>query len=190
MDQEGIAIVSGLPRSGTSMMMRMLQAGGLEVLTDDQRTPDQDNPKGYFEYERVKQIEQDESWLEEARGKVVKMVSQLLLHLPADYRYRVVFMHREMEELLASQRKMLERRGEPLDRASDPRMAELFHKHLERVQAWLDQQSNFDVIHVSYNQVLEAPRGQVSRLNRFFGEELDVKAMVDVVDPTLYRQRH
>lgn len=190
MDQDRIAIVSGLPRSGTSMMMRMLQAGGLEVLTDDQRTPDRDNPKGYFEFERVKQIEHDKSWLDQAGGKVVKMISQLLLHLPADYRYRVVFMHREMEELLASQRKMLERRGEPLDEASDLRMAELFQKHLERVQAWLDQQSNFDVIHVSYNQVLEAPGEQVMRLNRFFGEELDVEAMEDVVDPTLYRQRH
>ncbi len=189
MVQETIAIVSGLPRSGTSMMMRMLQAGGLEVLTDDLRTPDQDNPKGYFEFERVKQIEHDKSWLDEARGKVVKMISQLLLHLPAEYSYRVVFMHREMEELLASQRKMLERRGEPLDKASDPRMAELFHKHLERIQAWLDHQSNFDVIHVSYNQVLDAPREQARRVDRFFGEGLDVKAMVDVVDPTLYRQR-
>lgn len=189
MDQDSIGIVSGLPRSGTSMMMRMLRAGGLEVLTDDLRTPDQDNPKGYFEFERVKQIQHDKSWLEEARGKVVKMISQLLLHLPAEYRYNVVFMHREMEELLASQRKMLEHRGEPLDEASDPRMAELFHKHLERVRAWLDHQSNFDVIHVSYNQVLDAPREQARRVDRFFGAGLDVKAMVDVVDPTLYRQR-
>ncbi len=189
MDQETIGIVSGLPRSGTSMMMRMLQAGGLELLTDDVRTADRDNPRGYYEFERVKQIEHDRSWLDEARGKVVKMISQLLHGLPKDYRYKVVFMRREMDELLASQRKMLERRGQPVDRITDPRMAELFRNHLERVEAWLDRQPHFDVIYISYNRVLAGPLEQVKMIDGFFAEDLDVPAMANVVDRSLYRQR-
>ncbi len=189
MDQETIKIVSGLPRSGTSMMMKMLEAGGLDVLTDDVRTADVDNPRGYYEFERVKQIEHDRSWLEDARGRAVKMISQLLHHLPAEYSYEVVFMLREMEELLVSQRKMLERRGEPTNAVSEKKMGELFRKHLDRVLAWLDERPNFEVLCVSYNQVLESPREQAEMINEFFSEGLDVRAMVDVVDPTLYRQR-
>ncbi len=189
MDQETIGIVSGLPRSGTSMMMRMLDTGGLELLTDDVRTADKDNPRGYYEFERVKQIERDKAWLEDARGKVVKMISQLLQDLPAEYRYKVVFMRRDMQELLASQRKMLERRGEPGNRINDSRMAELFRKHLERVEAWLDGQPHFDVIYMSYNRVLDEPREQAKRIDGFFAEDLDVAAMANAVDRSLYRQR-
>lgn len=189
MDQRQIAIVSGLPRSGTSMLMRMLEAGGMQVLTDDIREADQDNPKGYYEFERVKQIEHDQSWLEDAEGKVVKMISQLLEHLPPDHTYKVVFMHRRMEEILASQRRMLIRRGEPSDRVSDEQMAALFRKHLERLRTWLDQQPNFEVIYVSYNEVLANPVEQARRLSQFFDGALDVESMVNVVDATLYRQR-
>lgn len=190
MDQETmVIIVSGLPRSGTSMMMRMLEAGGLDVLTDDIRTADKDNPRGYYEFERVKQLDHDKAWLEDARGRVVKIISQLLPKLPGDCTYKVVFMHRAMEEILASQRRMLVRRGKATDDISNERMAVLFRKHLERVEDWLDQQPNFDVIHVSYNQVLVSPQEQAKRINAFFGRELDVRAMTEVVDPDLYRQR-
>jgi hypothetical protein len=190
MDQETmIIIVSGLPRSGTSMMMRMLEAGGLDVLTDDIRTADKDNPRGYYEFERVKQLDHDKAWLEDARGRVVKIISQLLPKLPGDCTYKVVFMHRAMDEILASQRRMLVRRGKATDEISDEQMAVLFRKHLERVEDWLDQQPNFDVIHVSYNQVLVSPQEEAKRINAFFDRELDVRAMTDVVDPDLYRQR-
>jgi hypothetical protein len=190
MDQRRtIAIVSGLPRSGTSMMMKMLEAGGLEVLTDDIRKADRDNPQGYYEFERVKQLDHDRAWLEDARGRVVKVISQLLPKLPGGCTYKVVFMHRAMDEILASQRRMLARRGEPTDEISDEQMAALFRKHLERVEGWLDQQPNFDVLHVSYNQVLTSPQEEARRINTFFGQELDVRAMTDVVDPSLYRQR-
>jgi hypothetical protein len=189
MDQGIVAIVSGLPRSGTSMMMRMLEAGGMDVLTDGVREADQDNPRGYYEFERVKQIEQDASWLEDAEGRVVKMVSQLLYHLPPDRTYKVVLMRRRMREILASQREMLVRRGEATDQVSDEKIAGLFRKHLERVEAWLDAQASFQVINVSYNDVLEKPVQQAERINRFFSGTLDVDAMAGVVDPTLYRQR-
>jgi len=119
MDRDTILIVSGLPRSGTSMMMKMLEAGGMAVLTDNIRTADQDNPRGYYEFERVKQIEHDTAWLPEAQGKAVKMIAGLLKHLPADYVYKIIFMQRDMDEVLASQRQMLVRRGKPTDCASD-----------------------------------------------------------------------
>lgn len=189
MDGASIVIVSGLPRSGTSMMMRMLDAGGMQALTDNVRKADPDNPEGYYEFEKVKQIEDDTSWLADSEGKVVKIISQLLKHLPPYYDYKVVFMRRDMEEILASQRKMLVRRGEPADAVDDGRMAALFRKHLERVQAWLDRQPNVDVVYVSYNETLESPIEQARRIDRFLGGRLDVEAMASVVDPSLYRQR-
>src|SRR5687768_1736541 len=112
MDRDVITVVSGLPRSGTSMMMKMLEAGGLEPVVDHVRKPDEDNPKGYYEFERVKALENDREWLPEAKGKFVKVISMLLRHLPADHRFKVIFMQRNMPEVLASQKKMLVRRGE------------------------------------------------------------------------------
>ena len=189
MDQTFITIVSGLPRSGTSMMMRMLEAGGMEILTDGARTADEDNPKGYYEFERVKQIEHDRAWLEEAGGKAVKMISALLKHLPRDYSYKIVFMLREMEEILASQKQMLIRRGEPTDRVGDERMAELSEDHLAQVKDWLVDRPDMDVLYVSYNEVLKNPREYAERINRFLDGRLNVSRMEQAVDPSLYRQR-
>jgi hypothetical protein len=189
MDQDTITIVSGLPRSGTSMMMKMLEAGGMPVLTDHLRTADEDNPKGYYEFERVKQIEHDQAWLPEARGRVVKMVAALLKHLPAGYSYKVIFMRRNIEEVLASQRQMLVRRGEATDAVPDARMADLFGKHVERVEAWLAEQPNMDVLYVHYSDVLADPGGQAQRINQFLGDTLALEKMAKVVDPNLYRQR-
>ena len=139
-----VTIVSGLPRSGTSMMMKVLEAGGLPVVTDEQRTADEDNPKGYFELERVKQLDKgDTAWVAEAQGKVVKVISALLEYLPPAYTYRVVFIRREMSEILASQKKMLERRGEPTDRISDEELARLFSKHVQKVETWLREEQTY-----------------------------------------------
>lgn len=189
MDQEPITIVSGLPRSGTSMMMRMLEAGGMPVLTDRIRTADEDNPQGYYEFERVKQIEQDQGWLEDAKGKAVKMIAALLKHMPGDYQYKVVFMRRNIQEILASQRQMLLRRGEPTDTVSDERMAALFAQHLQRVEAWLSAQPNVEVLYVDYNQMLRQPAMHAAEVNRFLGHKLDLERMAAVVEPDLYRQR-
>jgi hypothetical protein len=184
-----VTLVAGLPRSGTSMMMRMLESGGLPVLTDHIRTADRDNPEGYYEYERVKRIEDDQDWLEEARGRAVKMVSALLPHLPASYSYKVIFMRRTMPEILASQRKMLVRRGEPADAVDDAQMTRLFEQHLAKVTAWLADQPNIQVLYVSYNDVLADPDKAARQVVRFLGEALDVSAMAAVVDPSLYRNR-
>ena len=189
MTEKFITIVSGLPRSGTSMMMKMLEAGGMAVVADHLRTADEDNPKGYYEFERVKQIEHDKAWLPEAQGKVVKMISELLRHLPADFNYRVVFMRRKLEETLASQKQMLVRRGQPTDLVSQEKLAELFQRHLERTFAWLAQQPNFTTLFVEYAEVMQNASVQAERLNAFLGNTLHVEKMIGVVDQTLYRQR-
>ena len=189
MNKETITIVSGLPRSGTSMMMKMLAAGGLEPLTDSIRAPDEDNPRGYFEFERVKQIENDQSWLVDARGRVVKLISALLKHLPPSYNFKVIFMRRAMPEILASQRQMLIRRGEPADVVPDDKMAAMFEKHLAQVETWLAAQPNIETIYISYNEVMKEARPQAESINSFLGGSLNVDAMTEAADRTLYRQK-
>ena len=189
MNREIITIVSGLPRSGTSMMMKMLAAGGIEALTDNMRTADESNPKGYYEFEKVKELAKDQSWLPDARGRAVKIISALLKHLPPGYAYKVIFMRRNMDEILASQRQMLMRRGEPTDTVSDERMAEMFGKHLKDVEAWLDKQPDVDVLYINYNEVLKSPEEHIEQINRFFGNGLDTKSMTSIVDQALYRQK-
>lgn len=187
--REYVTIVSGLPRSGTSMMMAMLEATGFEILADGIRTADEDNPKGYYEFERIKQIKRDKAWLPDAKGKVVKGISQVLLDLPPDYHYKVVFMRRDLNEVLASQKKMLVRRGTLKEGVTDAEMRTLFLKHLEHVTDWLRQQKDFDVLYVNYNKLLTDPEPDIVRLNEFFGGTLDTRAMRAVIDANLYRNR-
>lgn len=189
MDKNVITIVSGLPRSGTSMMMKMIEAGGIPVLVDNIRTADEDNPKGYYEFEQVKQIESDKTWLPEAKGKVVKMISELLKHLPPDHKYKIVFMRRKIEETLASQKQMLIRRGEPTDKVSDDKMIELFRKHLVRLAAWIETQPNIGILYVNYTEVMKNPVEEVKKIDQFLGGGMNLEAMAGVADPKLYRQR-
>ena len=188
-EQKTITIVSGLPRSGTSLMMKMLAAGGMTVLTDGIRTADEDNPEGYYEFERVKQIEQDAEWLEDVRGKAVKMIAALLKHLPPDYEYEIVFMRRNIREVLSSQRRMLIHRGEAPNTVSDERMAALFGRHLTQVTRWLADQPNIAVLYVDHGDVMADPHQQARRVSEFLSHPLDVQAMAAVVDRSLYRQR-
>ncbi len=186
-----VIVVSGLPRSGTSMMMKMLDAGGLDVVVDHIREPNRDNPKGYYEFERVKKLpEGDTAWLPEAEGKVVKIISALLTHLPDSHTYKVLFMNREMQEILASQRRMLINREEEADQMDDEEMAQLFQNHLKDVYAWMAQHDNVAYMDVSYNAMLKNARPVLERVVDFLDMPLDLDAMVEVVDPSLYRQRH
>ncbi len=185
-----ITIVTGLPRSGTSMMMRMLGAGGVEVLTDHVRGADQDNPRGYYELEKVKRIAEDHGWLADARGKAFKMVSMLLFDLPPQHSYRIVFMERDMGEILASQRAMLVRMGQEISTGPDDRvMAAGFAAHLSKVKDWLGTQPNLRVLYVRYGDVVGDPLAQSGRVDAFLGAGLDTTAMAGVVEPSLYRQR-
>jgi len=185
-----IVVVSGLPRSGTSMIMKMLEAGGLAVMTDGLRTADEDNPKGYYEVERVKRLaeEADRSWLLAARGKAVKVISYLLKSLPRQFNYRVIFIRRDMEEVLASQKKMLARRSE-VETTSPERMRALFEDDLWRAGYQLKRRVEFEAIEVEYTAVLARPLEEARRLDRFLGGGLDVDAMAAVVDLQLYRNR-
>lgn len=186
-----ITIVSGLPRSGTSMMMKMLEAGGLPLLVDNLRIRDNDNPEGYYEFEPVKKLSQgDFSWLGDAQGKTVKVIAALITHLPATYTYQIIFMRREMSEILASQKKMLLNRGEDPNKISDAEMAQLFEKHLSKVLIWIERQPNMRKIDINYNLLLKEPQPQAEQINWFMGNVLDVEKMLEVINPGLYRQRN
>jgi sulfotransferase family protein len=187
---DSIIIVSGLPRSGTSMMMKMLAAAKLEMFTDNLRVADEDNPEGYFEFERVKKLKNgDFEWLPQAKGKAVKVISALLEFLPPQFKYRVVFMQRRMSEILASQRKMLANRGKADGSVDDETMAELYRKHLDTVKRWLSRQPNFRVLEVEYNRLLTEPAEDLMRLSQFLNRPVDLEQMRAVIDNRLYRQR-
>ena len=187
---EPIVVVSGLPRSGTSMAMKMLAAGGMVTVTDGQRTADEDNPKGYFEDERVKDLAKmdDKSWLSDARGKAIKIISFLLRELPPNHNYRVVFMRRDIEEILASQKKMLDRLGEA-DDADDERMTTLFEGDLFRARYLMKHSPQFEFLEVRYRDALDDPEKVAAAIRDFVGVDLDLDEMVGVVDPELYRNR-
>ena len=183
-----IYVVSGLPRSGTSMMMKMLDAGGLVPVTDNIRTADDDNPKGYYELEAVKRTKSDDSWVTDARGKVVKVIAKLLEDLPTTEKYRVIFMRRNLDEVLKSQQKMLERRNE-LDGVADSTMKESLAAHVEQVESWMRLAEHVQVLFVSYNRIQQESAKQIARVAEFCDCGLDQEAMTRVVDPQLYRQR-
>ena len=184
-----VTIVSGLPRSGTSMMMRMLSEGGIPPLIDNIRKADQDNPEGYYEFEPVKQTKKDASWLNQAPGKVVKMVYRLLYDLPPGYEYRVVFMRRKLEEVIKSQEVMLERKGKPGGDMSDERLIGMFRDEIARCDEWVKQQPHFFMLSVDYNEMVKNPEPLVDQLNAFLGGSLNRAKMLAVVNPQLYRQR-
>jgi len=187
---EPIIIVSGLPRSGTSMTMKMLEATGLSIVSDGIRTADEDNPKGYYELERVKDLakETDFGWLEDAKGQTIKIISYLLKELPPDHNYKVLFMRRDLVEVLASQQKMLQRRDETSE-TEDERMVELYENDLWKANYLLKHQPQFEFLEVYYRQVLDEPLKAAREINEFLGGDLDVEKMAAVVDPDLYRNR-
>jgi hypothetical protein len=184
-----ITIVSGLPRSGTSLMMQMLAAGGLPLLTDRERKPDIDNPRGYCEWEPIKLLPKQPDRIDEAEGKAVKVISQLLLSLPHGRNYKVIFMERPLPEVLASQDEMLKRRGgiEPVDQA---RIAAAFGDHLRQVIAWLEHRNEISVCRMGYRKTLADPTGAAKTVRDFLELELNVEAMARAVDPALYRNRN
>jgi len=185
-----ITVVSGLPRSGTSLMMQMLAAGGLPPMTDGQRVADADNPRGYLEFERVKQLKTDKTWVPEARGKVVKMVHLLLKDLPlSGETYRVVWMRRRIEEVLASQKTMLLRQGRTPAALPPEQLARIFNSQMEDLERWMGAQPAFTFLPVHYHEPVADPVGHAARTNAFLGGALDEAAMAGAVDPTLYRQK-
>ena len=187
---DDIIVVSGLPRSGTSMLMNMLASGGLNAVTDQVRVSDSDNPKGYFEDERVKDMENDpdKSWLRNVRGKTIKVISHLLKQLPEDNYYKVILLRRDLSEIVASQNIMLKRRGEP-NPISDEKAIEMYRNHVIDIKVYLRRKPYFDLLELHYQEVIAAPLVCAEKVNEFLGLGLDSQAMAAVVDPDLYRNR-
>jgi len=183
-----ITIVSGLPRSGTSLMMQMLAAGGLPLLTDHERPPDIDNPRGYCEWEPIKQLPKVPGLIDQAEGKAVKVITQLLLSIPKGRKYKLIFMERPIAEVLASQDEMLKRRGavQPVDAAD---LKEAFRDHMKEVVAWLEKRDDVPLCRVGYRKLLSDPKAGAAEVRDFLELELDINAMAMQVDPTLYRNR-
>ena len=185
---ESVVVVSGLPRSGTSLMIAMLRAGGLPVLTDGARTADADNPNGYFELEAVKRLRTGHAWLAEARGKAVKIVVPLVLQLPSGFSYRVVLMERDLDELVASQAAMLARKGVPLGLPA-AKLKAIFQAQFEQARTALTAKPDCRVLTVSHAEILRDPGTTATQVTAFLERPLDVRAMAAVLDPSLYRQR-
>jgi hypothetical protein len=187
---EPITVVSGLPRSGTSMIMSMLAAGNFPIMVDHAREADADNPKGYFELTKVKDLAEtdDKSWLRDARGKAVKIISHLLKELPDENFYRVIFARRNLQEIIASQNIMLERQAEE-NPVEDAKAVELYRKHLVNVRFLVRRKPNFEMFELAYAEALQDPHNAAAQINRFLSGKLDTRAMSAVVDPRLYRNR-
>jgi hypothetical protein len=186
--QRSVIIVAGLPRSGTSMMMRILEAGGVTALTDGVREADISNPRGYYEFEPVKRTKTDASWLLSAGGKAVKMVYRLLYDLPPNYNYRVLLMQRTLMEVLSSQRAMLQHQQND-DAVEDAKMIDIYRRELANLETWIQKQVNFSKLDVNYNELVKMPAPQVARIAEFLDMDLDQAAMAGVVDIKLYRNR-
>ncbi len=188
---EPIVVVSGLPRSGTSMLMKMLESGGMEILTDSERAADIDNPKGYFEYGRIKDLEKetDKSYIREGRGKVLKVISFLIKDLPDDNDYRVIFMRRDLDEVLASQNKMIHRLGTTDTTATEAAMKEAYRNDIVRTRLLCRNRPNFELIEIGYKPTIDDPAATARSVNAFVGGHLNEAAMREAVDGSLYRNR-
>lgn len=186
---EEVFIVSGLPRSGTSMMMRILKMGGMPIATDLKREADEDNPRGYFEVERVRKLKDDSSWVPEMRGTCLKVVSTLLYYLPQNVEYKIIFMLRNIDEIILSQRKMLTRMGEDANPAADRQIKRLFEKHIPDIKSWLLNRSQFKVLYLDYRTVVESPGDEIYKIPEFLDMDLNIDAMTTAIEPSLYRNR-
>ncbi len=184
-----VTVVSGLPRSGTSLVMQMLAAGGMTVLSDGRREADDSNPRGYFEYQRVKNLKADNAWLGESQGKAVKIIVQLMPYVPPGYRYRVVVVERDLDEIVASQRAMLEREGRSGAQISDAQLKRVFAAQSSRVRRWMQNQGGIDVLTVHHRQLIENPALPSAQIAEFLDGQVDVELMAKVVDMSLYRSR-
>lgn len=184
-----ITIVSGLPRSGTSLMMQILDAGGISPFCDNQRKPDENNPRGYFESEKVKRLKTDNSWIKNANGKALKVISFLLSDLPIDQSYKIIFMTRNISEILVSQRKMLVDRNKTGTIADDEKIRQHYQKHLKQVRDWLNLADEINVFYCDYNRLIHSTSESVKELVAFMESELDYAKMIAAVDKRLYRQR-
>ena len=188
-DKPVVTVVTGLPRSGTSMMMQMLSSGGMPILSDGKRVADEDNPRGYYELEAATRLSKENLWISNSVGKAVKIVAPLLTKLPRNYRYRVIFMQRDLNEVIASQRTMLERLNSNKPEASGDMLNKAFQLQLRQINHWLGNQNNIETLHLHYHEVIMDPETTARSINDFLGGGFSIKRMCDAVDPSLHRQQ-
>ncbi|MAY32383.1 MAG: sulfotransferase [Rhodovulum sp.] len=184
-----VTIVSGLPRSGTSMMMRMLEAGGISPVVDGERKANADNPMGYYEFEPVKALKEDSSWVADSTGQAVKVIYKLVYDLPNNVPYRIVFMQRDIEEVLSSQEKMMRRDGLDPDTIGRDLLYNLFQTDVMDFRRWAEVQGNIQIMYADYRRMIDEPEEMSRHIAEFLGQDLDIQAMASVVDPDLYRNR-
>jgi hypothetical protein len=179
-----------LPRSGTSMLMQMLAAGGMPVVSDGLREADDDNPRGYLEFEPVKNLPQDPAWLYDVRGKAVKIVAPLLRAVPSDLACRVILSERDLDEVLDSQDRMLARRDHAPASSERRRMLKgEYRQLLERVKVMLTQRPRTQLLVIEHGRAMSHPLEAVKRVNDFLGGGLNVAKMAATIDPALHRNR-
>ncbi|MGV9197518.1 MAG: sulfotransferase [Promethearchaeia archaeon] len=183
--KDWIIVVSGIPRSGTSMAMQILESGGVPVFTDKKRTPDVNNPKGYYEVEAVKRLDKDNSIIKKTQGKAVKVISHLLPHLPEQFRYKLIFMKRDIVEVIRSQQKMLGK--DPDDYPEE--LEDIFRKDIANSTSWANSRENVDLIILDFSDMVRNPEQEIEKIIEFLDLNLDKDAMVSVVDPSLYRSK-
>ena len=171
------------------MMMQALHKGGMEPYTDSNREADSDNPRGYYEHEKATQLAKDRSWMPEARGKVVKIVAQLLSQLPKDEHYRIIFMDRDLREVIQSQNIMLERLDRKGGKLTDAKMMTTLDRQVHAIENFMASHDNIDVLFVDYADALGDPKGTSKRIHQFLGGELDESGMASAIDPSLRRQK-
>lgn len=187
---ETVYIVSGIPRSGTSLMMQMLNAGGLEIFSDQERQADENNPKGYYEHEKVKNLAIDKSWLPEAKGKCVKIISQLLFHLPDNLHFKIIFMKRDLNEVIDSQRAMLKRDGKQVKEGTYPMgLHKAYEKNMQNIESWAESKNNVDMIYVDYHDLLKKDPATINKITDLVESKLDIDLMTEQVDTNLYRSK-
>jgi len=184
-----ITLVTGTPRSGTSLVMQMLRAGGMPLLCDDARPADADNPRGYFEYDAVRRTGRDAAWLDAAAGRAVKVVHALVPCLPAGRAYRVIDVRRPAGEVLASQRAMLRRTNAPTQDEDAALLERAFRSQCEAMARWVLRVAGAPLLRLEYPEVVRDPAAAADRLRRFLAADLDARAMAGAVEPELYRQR-
>lgn len=188
-DPSFLTVVSGLPRSGTSMMMRMLEAGGIAPVVDGQRAPNDDNPLGYYEFEPVKQLAQDSSWVAGSVGRSVKVIYKLVQDLPPNVAYRVIFMQRDLDEVLSSQEVMMRRDGLDPDAIGRDVLLRLFQTDVFEFRRWAEAQPNIAIFYADYKRTIAEPAAMAAEIATFLGQPMDTEAMAAMVNPDLYRNR-
>jgi sulfotransferase family protein len=189
MGKNDIIVVTGLPRSGTSLMMQILQSIGIEPFTDNQRLPNGSNPKGYFEHELVKTIEHDSSWIEDVKGKAIKIVSPLLIYLPSNYKYKIFFMDRNYDEIIQSQERMIAESNISNSGIEPEILKQIFIKDLEHACNWIREQPNCESLEISHSKLLKNPKSEIDKICDFLELIVDLDNAIKVIDKKLYRAK-